>query len=225
MFSIVSYDTIYNTLVKFSETKKENNMILEPFCCLIKLALLNFYPPGTKLNIHENSLSFHEPTLYQGMLRFFYKQGREDLHNLYNPLVKSIEWYTHYNSSIDIIFELAIEGLKKLLSTYPENCTIKHTINYYISTLKKRNKKESKERINKLPKQDDDTILLYIKDLWTSGEVNIVIQHLQELHRLKSFSKDIDQNDIECHLKSLFTLTEYKEHKLHSFLESYVSVL
>jgi hypothetical protein len=67
--------------------------------------------------------------------------------------------------------------------------------------------------------------LLYIKDLWTSGEVNIVIQHLQELHRIKSSSKNVDQNDIECHLKSLFTLTEYKENKLHSFLESYVSVL
>lgn len=225
MFNVVSYDKLYTSILRLSEIKKEKNMILEPFCCLIKLALLNFYPPGTKLNIYNNSLSFHQPTLYQGMLRFFYNQGREDLHNLFNPLVKAIDWYTNYNSSIDIMFELAMDGLKKLLTTYPDNCTIKHTINYYISTIKKRNKKDKNERTNKLPKEDDDTILSYIKELWSSGEINIVIQHLQELHRIKSFTKDADEIDIECHLKSLFTLTEYKESKLHTFLESYVSVL
>ena len=94
MFNVVSYDKLYTSILRLSEIKKEKNMILEPFCCLIKLALLNFYPPGTKLNIYNNSLSFHEPTLYQGMLRFFYNQGREDLHNLFNPLVKAIDWYT-----------------------------------------------------------------------------------------------------------------------------------
>ena len=101
MFNKLAIESLYFSLTKFFDSKKENHMIIEPLSCLIKLSLLNFYPEGTKLNVQDNQLLFNEPTMYQGVIRYFYNQGREDLHNLFNPIDKAIEWYTEYNEDIE----------------------------------------------------------------------------------------------------------------------------
>tara|TARA_B100001057_G_C22860479_1_gene954338 strand:+ start:758 stop:1582 length:825 start_codon:yes stop_codon:yes gene_type:complete len=126
---------LFYSIKNFILQKKEKNIIIDPFSCLIKLALLNYQEEGTKISIIENKIFFNQPIYGQGIIRFLYGDGREDLHNLFNPIQKSVIWFS--NSKVDMlfIFNQAISGLKCLKKSYSQFATIQHTIDYYISII------------------------------------------------------------------------------------------
>lgn len=218
MFNTIIIETFYYSFMKMFESKTQGNMIIEPMSCLIKLALLNFYPKGTKITVQDNQILFDEPTFYQGAIRYLYKQGREDLHNLFNPIQKSIDWYTNINSDTEFIFNLAIDGLGILKDTYTESSTIKHTLNYYIKTLEERNIKHEKN-VKK------DKLYDYLKNLWNTREIHIVRTTLEELSIKQNDDYDNVKKDIQSLLDSLFSITNNKEENVKNFLKNYVSVL
>lgn len=218
MFNTIIIETFYYSFMKMFESKTQGNMIIEPMSCLIKLALLNFYPKGTKITVQDNQILFDEPTFYQGAIRYLYKQGREDLHNLFNPIQKSIDWYTNINSDTEFIFNLAIDGLGILKDTYTESSTIKHTLNYYIKTLEERNIKHEKN-VKK------DKLYDYLKNLWNTREIHIVRTTLEELSIKQNDDYDNVKKDIQSLLESLFSITNNKEENVKNFLKNYVSVL
>ena len=88
----------------------QKNLILEPLCVILRLAILQFKNKGTKLSVKNNSIQYQEP-YHQGLLRMISGDCREDLHNLY------------------------ICGLEELYNIYDENSTIRHTISHYISVI------------------------------------------------------------------------------------------
>jgi hypothetical protein len=116
--------------------KKERHIILDPFSCLAKLALLKYMPIGTKISIYENKLYFNEPSSMQGVVRFIYGDGREDLHNLYQPIRKCAKWFWNdTNGEIKYLFQNAVGGIKMLKGSYSSWSTIQHTLDYYILIL------------------------------------------------------------------------------------------
>ena len=127
---------LYHSIVKFLTKKKEKNIIIDPFSCLTKLALLAYQKEGTKISIIENKILFNNPDCGQGFIRFLYGDNREDLHNLFNPIQKSVEWYWDpSNNDIKYLFNKTTNGLKILKKSYNQYATIQHTIDYYISIL------------------------------------------------------------------------------------------
>lgn len=127
---------LYHSIVKFLTKTKEKNIIIDPFSCLTKLALLAYQKEGTKISIIENKILFNSPDCSQGFIRFLYGDNREDLHNLFNPIQKSVEWYWDpSNNDIKYLFNKATNGLKILKKSYNQYATIQHTIDYYISIL------------------------------------------------------------------------------------------
>lgn len=117
------------------------NYIIEPLCCVIKLAILSFYPIGTKISIHNNTIEFVKPNALQGPIRWSYGDRREDLHHLHNPLIKAAEWYkplTNQNKDLTQLFIYAIDGLKVLKKSYFNSSTIIcHSLDLYIDILRK----------------------------------------------------------------------------------------
>ena len=79
---------------------KEKNLILDPMSCFIKLGILAYKLPGTKISITKNKISFHEPNIFQGPIRWSNGDNRNDLHNLHNPLLKATEWYDYNDKMI-----------------------------------------------------------------------------------------------------------------------------
>lgn len=145
-------DKIKNFNINVNIFKKEKNIIIDPISCLIKLSILNLYPDGTKISISDNSITFSDPNVLQGGLRFLNGDAREDLHNLFKPIQKSLEWYSDdikYNNKIDLLYDMSQKGLIKLKKCYDENSTIQHSIDYYISYIKSYcNKKRKKNSSN-----------------------------------------------------------------------------
>ena len=89
----ISYINYYNMLANLFTQTDNKNVILEPISCIIKLVLLDYKTEGTKISISNNSIDYYEPSQFQGILRNINGDGREDLHNIYNPILKAVEWY------------------------------------------------------------------------------------------------------------------------------------
>ena len=214
MFQNFITSRLFYSLTKTFFQEKENNIIIDPLSCLIKLSLLSFQEEGTKISIDKNALHFNEPNILQGTLRYYYGYGREDLHNLYNPIQKSLDWYwVKDNGDIEFLFNLAINGLKQLKNAYSPNCTIHHTIDYYISLLQKKTISQKNDEQNK--------IHTFLKDLWTQRELYIVIELLRELRE----KKKVKNQDLNYLIDSILIITNKKDRKLNTFIDEHSTIL
>ena len=101
-------------LLHYSHSKK-NNQVLDPLTCMIKLALLNYKPFGTKISISNNRIFFQEPTVFQGSLRWKNGDTRLDIHNLLTVIQKATKWYDLRNEKIKYMSQHSKDGLLKLL--------------------------------------------------------------------------------------------------------------
>ena len=127
---------LYDSIKYFLFNKKDKNIIIDPFSCIIKLGLLSYQNEGTKISIIDNQINFNGPNVGQGIIRYLYGDGREDLHNLFKPIQKSVEWYKERDfTDIAFLFERAKVGMLVLKKSYGKFETIQHTIDYYISIL------------------------------------------------------------------------------------------
>jgi hypothetical protein len=161
-----------------------------------------------------------DPGLLQGAVRFIKGDGREDLHNLYIPLIKSIEWYykSISDSEIKTLFDFSINGLEILKLSYPINSTICHTLDLYIHhlTTKQTNTLYDKE----LKLEENNKIHDYLKQLWTQREIHIIIELLLE------YEINIQNNKKETQLlQSILIITTAKELKLKDFLKQHFASL
>ena len=90
-----------------SRTKEKADMILEPLQVMTTLAVLGFCPIGTKINISQNTLHLHEPSLFQGAWRWFEVDSKDDLYYLFHAIRRYYKWYKDKDNEIyDYILDL-----------------------------------------------------------------------------------------------------------------------
>lgn len=140
MFADIITSGAMHSLKSVFQKKKERNIIIDPFSCLVKLSLIRYLEEGTKVSIYQNRLNFNSPSYIQGIVRFMYGDNREDLHNILLPIQKCVEWYwNEKDNDIVYMFNNAVIGLKFLKNSYSAYATIQHTIDYYIIILMQKN--------------------------------------------------------------------------------------
>ena len=148
--SINSLNLIYNAL-SYNKSKDKIDTILEPLQAMIQIALLGICPIGTKLQIQENILSIQQPTIIQGITRWYNSDKKDDLYFLYSVIKRYIKWY---NPSVNkkspvskelyqLITSMAAEGLTNLFKTYSssDSNTVIHVIQMYKNLLESNNDK------------------------------------------------------------------------------------
>jgi hypothetical protein len=124
-----------NDLKNLFFNNEVRNSVLDPLTCIIRCAILAFKPHGTKISIQNNKINYHDPNFLQGTIRWTQGDKREDLHNIYNPILKSTQWYSKDNTDIFNIFRLAKKGLEKLKNSYDKSSIISHSLELYINIL------------------------------------------------------------------------------------------
>lgn len=92
---------------------------MDPLIILSRLAMLVYKPEGTKIAIEEKDISFYEPSFYQGILRMYYGDSRNDLVKLTGPILDVTATYGR-ERRLDKVFFLASEGLIRLKKNYHE---------------------------------------------------------------------------------------------------------
>ena len=167
-----------------NKNDKNNSQVLDPLSSLIRLALLNFKPIGTKLSFLNNTIYFQEPDLLQSAKRWSSGDNRNQIHNLYNPIFKIHQWYDIKQPQFVFILKKAKSGLQNLIQCYTkDSSTISHSINYYIETID--------NILNDNIKKDDlenttDIYSIKLKDLWSDREIQIIHLLLQDIDEKKN---------------------------------------
>ncbi len=114
--------------------------ILDPLSVIIKLAILNNKPVGTKLLIQNNIIYFQEPGPFQSICRMMYNTNKTDLQYMYNPInIACLHFlsksFVEKTPRIKNLFLCAQNGLQKLIETYKSCSIITLTLNYYYALL------------------------------------------------------------------------------------------
>lgn len=120
IFTISSYAKQGYQMLFGAPKKTDEFQILDPMSTIVKMAIYNYMPEGTKLRIQNNTIKYDKVPygkMVQGAKRALWTGGKkDDIHNLHVPIMKAIEWYL--NVSNQKIFKLSIDGLKKLNELY-----------------------------------------------------------------------------------------------------------
>ena len=199
MFQSLSGYQFYKSVEDiFTNQKKEKNFILEPLTVIFRLSMLQYKEKGTKLSIRDNSIIYQPPSYDQGLVRMIEGDCREDLHNLYHPILKCIEWYPY--ESYQFIYDECITGLTILNSVYDRNSTIRHTLNHYINVIQSGNKSIGEIQIN--------PVIDSLKEIWTHSEVQSAISLLKLIHENVNRDIYLDSLELIIHNKEKF-INEY----------------
>ena len=201
MFSTSNIKLLYSgttTILQSMLSNKDKNLILDPFSCIIRLALLSFKQEGIKISISNNKISYHEPNFLQGTIRWSNGDNRNDLHNLFNPIIKSLEWFSLQNKKIHYIFKFSSLGLRKLMNSYNKNSVVYHSLKHYAETIEnilKNNEVIDDETTNidehsgifidydNLVETNKNSIYRQLIDLWTINDINIIYNSLLEIEK------------------------------------------
>ena len=187
--------------IESSISNDKNTLILEPLCVIYRLALLQYKEHGTKLSIKNNAIQYQEPSVIQGMLRSFLGDCREDLHNLYHPILKSIDWYSY--NEYQPLYDECIIGLKLLNDVYDNNSIIRHTIYHYISVIEMNDNENYKKNTKFNP------IIDSLRDIWTNDEIISANNLLRLIKTNKNKNTYID---------SLETILNSKEESINKYI-------
>lgn len=206
--------------------KEIKKFLLDPLTCIIRCAILAFKPFGTKISILNNRITYHEPTLLQGTIRWSQGDKREDLHNIYNPILKATQWYSKENPDILNIFKLAKKGLLRLKSSYESSSIISHSLALYINILDVFISSDNKclqdlfthqnasgqKIFGELAPVSDEDNLLYksLKKLWNDKQISIVNNMLEQA--------ESEATNREDWLKSLDIILNNKEKNVYSII-------
>lgn len=240
MFNNYNYlrKDLYSMFNNLFFPKPKSDSIIEPLTCLIRLSILEFKQIGTKISIYENRITYNDPNMFQGALRWSNGDNREDIHNIYNSLIKATEWFDISEPHIKNIFMCAIKGLQKLKLSYDENSIISHSISHYIQLLQNKVNGESSQSIVRNTRNrtnnnesnidanndnSENTIFLKLKELWNEREINIINNILLELEDNRK------QNNYELKQDSLIDAIEIillrKEEDLTDILKKTTTLL
>lgn len=171
--------------------KKNTGILLDPINTAFAIALLNFYPDGTKISIQNNEIYFQEPWTLQGISRWKNGDKYEDIHNLINPIKKLIASKKNQSLWSDDSFKYIClkmkSGLERLAKTYRENLIANHTIEFYQSLITE-NLQNKSHFLDKLDTEPDElggteTFDIYKSFFgdWEFQQIDLVISILKNL--------------------------------------------
>ncbi len=188
--------------------------LLDPLSVIIKLAIISNKIAGVKISISNNVLYIQEPTIIQGILRYYYKDNKSDLQYIYNPIELACNTFLTKEKKKNIpniihLFNCAQKGLTKLAETYKTYTVIGHCLHYYSNLISN----YLSDHYNPLLYKKDSITCFYTNELltklnsrWSDDKIKIVLEMIDFLNHdvsainnvrcLEIFMEPID-NDTE----------------------------
>ena len=197
------------------ETLQKKTMILDPLTTMYRLSMLAFKPKGTKLSVYKNTMNYVEPGAFQGVYRWTFGEGCDDLHNIYRPIKKFLHWYTREDKTIQKLIDFSIKGLETLSHSYAQDSIIHHSIKLYILMLENDRPMEEEHE----EKEVNTQIYDLFKGLYEKNEIMLLVEMLELA------SRESDLEKIYSYLQSIDTLLLVKERRIHSIVVNSSTIL
>ena len=162
----------------------------------------------------NNSIQYDEQSFYQGVVRTYNGDTRDDLHNLYNPFLKAFEWYLNdgEDSIYQYFYKECYKGITKLLNSYEKGSIIHHTLTHYCTMFETRiNHKQFENKIQ----EKESPLLNELKNFWKEEELFIIFQTLQYLEKCEGLSEK------NIYFKTVDDIVTMKEKKVFEYVEKY----
>ena len=131
---------LYKT-ISGNKKKERFETILEPLQALIQIALLSYFPIGSKLTIQNNILYIQAPSYSQSVTRWYNNDTQEDLFYLFNIFCRFKKFYmdikVEHAKLFDLLISLAKNGINNLIRTYnqTDKTHVLHTLQMYKNML------------------------------------------------------------------------------------------
>lgn len=199
-------------LVK-SQPKEKIDMILEPLQVLTQLAILSFLPVGTKISINNNILFLQQPTMFQGVVRWYQNDNKDDLFYLFHAIRRYYKWYKNRDDEVFAnILELAINGIEKLIETYNKVgiTTITHTLSLYKNILTQESDELFKDENEHSISVDD--VFKKITSLYDRKMLIVIYSVFQIM------GGETNQNKINLYVKGLNSILKPTEQNIHKWI-------
>jgi len=199
-------------LVK-SQPKEKIDMILEPLQVLTQLAILSFLPVGTKISINNNILFLQQPTMFQGVVRWYQNDNKDDLFYLFHAIRRYYKWYKNRDDEVFAnILELAINGIEKLIETYNKVgiTTITHTLSLYKNILTQESDELFKDENEHSISVDD--VFKKITSLYDRKMLIVIYSVFQIM------GEETNQNKINLYVKGLNSILKPTEQNIHKWI-------
>ena len=185
-------------LIQRHNQRKDTVGLLDPVSTVFKLSLLSYRQSGTKLSILENEIILQEPTILQGLQRWFQGDERNDLHKLYIPLKLFLIWYKDL-PELDMVLWMVKQGIDKLQVTYRQHRILIHTLEHYKTKLTEPEVTSANEEI-----------YAKLRSLWTTNEISLVCKMFQE----------IDEHNLPAITRAIECILEGKQNNLQELLHA-----
>tara|TARA_Y100001935_G_C17098462_1_gene404767 strand:- start:75 stop:698 length:624 start_codon:yes stop_codon:yes gene_type:complete len=199
-------------LVK-SHPKEKIDMILEPLQVLTQLAILSFLPVGTKISISNNILYLQQPTMFQGVVRWYQNDNKDDLFYLFHAIRRYYKWYKNRDDEVfSNILQLAICGIEKLIDTYNKVgiTTITHTLSLYKNILTQDSEELFKDESEQSISVDD--VFKKITSLYDRKMLVVIYSVFQIM------SEETNQNNINLYVQGLNKILKPTENLIHKWI-------
>ena len=193
--------------------KEKQDMILEPLQVLIQLAVLSFLPIGTKMSISNNILYLQQPTMLQGVKRWYQKDNKDDLYYLFHAIRRYYKWYKDRDDQVFAeILSLAIKGIGKLTDTYNQAgiTTITHTLNLYKNILEQDSKDLFKDETEQSISMD--TVFEKITKIY-DRRLLIIIYSTFEIMK-----DDENEENLKMYIDGLNSILKPTENKIRKWI-------
>jgi hypothetical protein len=131
---------LYKT-ISGNKKKERFETILEPLQALIQIALLSYFPIGSKLTIQNNILHIQAPSYSQSVTRWYNNDTQEDLFYLFNIFCRFKKFYIDikvgHTKLFELLISLAKNGINNLIRTYnqTDKTHVLHTLQMYKNML------------------------------------------------------------------------------------------
>ena len=213
-------EKVYKFFSLFFSNDAKPDSIIEPLTCLIRLSILEYKPVGTKISVSNNKIQYNDPNILQGAIRWSNGDAREDLHNIFNPIRKAVEWFDKDDEQISHIFKCSIKGLYRLKKSYHPNSVVSHSIQYYIDYIDNNLNDDKSNNKDKKMNSETNTLYLKLKEFWTPREIIIINNLFLELENNRQKSEEdtnfnTQQNTL---IKAIETLLSSKEDAVSKLL-------
>jgi len=187
------------TIEKDEKEIDNKQYILDPLSVIIKLLILSKKPNGSKICIYNNILFIQENNILQPFIRYLYKNNKNNVQYLYNPIYIACnnyltESFIKEHPNIKQIFIAAQKGIKELINTYTQNTIIVHALYYYYNIIESYIKNKPQKNVfidDYLTQYYTEDIIKKISFVWNTDKIKIILELCDYLDRDFQYSKNI----------------------------------
>jgi len=169
-------------------TKKIKNDMLDPLSVIIKLYIYNYTQKNSKISISNNKLDIQISGYFQGVVRAYNRDNKNDIPILTMPILYACNTYLiNDKSKYELLFQRASETFLKLKETYQGNEIMFNidTLNGYIQSFI--NDDSSVNTINIAGSYNSDggkikqNIYSNISNVWNEKRINTIFDFINEI--------------------------------------------